>query len=110
VELRDWTSALDSKEKLLLQLQQEKMENEKLKNNYEVRMQAYEEAVKSQENVVEVAQRKLRELEKAHGRDETVGYVVICLCMCACAHAYAHVYIFIYTYIYIYIYIYRASE
>lgn len=30
------------------QLQKEKMENEKLKMDYEVRMQAYEEAVKSQ--------------------------------------------------------------
>jgi hypothetical protein len=40
VELRDWTTALDSKEKLLLQLQKEKMENEKLRTDYEVRMQA----------------------------------------------------------------------
>jgi hypothetical protein len=71
VELRDWTSTLDSKEKLLLQLQKEKMENEKLKMDYEVRMQAYEEAVRSQETAVEQAQRRLRELEKVKGKDES---------------------------------------
>ena len=71
VQLRDWTSTLDSKEKLLLQLQKEKMETEKLKMDYEVRMQAYEEAVRSQESVVEQAQRRLRELEKVKGKDES---------------------------------------
>jgi len=70
VELRDWSSALDSKEKLLLQLQKEKTENEKLKMDYEVRMAAYEEAVKTQEGVVESALRKLKQFETVKGKDE----------------------------------------
>jgi kinesin family member 21 len=70
VELRDWTSALDSKEKLLLQLEKEKTENEKLKMNYEVRMAAYEEAVKTAKGVEEAALSKLKQFEAVKGKDE----------------------------------------
>eukprot|EP00960_Hanusia_phi_P041310 754936-Hanusia_phi.AAC.4 len=68
VELRDWTATIDSKEKLLEQLMKEKAENEKLKQAYEVRMQAYAEAVKSAEHEAHTA---LEKLEKIKTQDET---------------------------------------